>query len=307
MRVFKSIENLPEIKSPVVTIGTFDGLHLGHQKIIDRINSIAHTIGGESVVITFSPHPRLVLFPDDNDLKLLNTLDEKIERFRDYGVDNLIIYPFTKKFSRLTSVQFVRDILVNKVRLKKLVIGYDHHFGRNREGSFEKLQELAPLYNFEVEEIPVLDVQEVSVSSTKIRKALNAGDIATAKKYLGYPYSIKGKVVKGSQIGRTIGYPTANIQLKGQHKLVPKDGSYAVYVYHNSVQLKGMLNIGIRPTVDGIKRVIEVNIFDFDENIYDSEITVEFVQKIREEQKFEELNLLKMQLANDKIKSLRIL
>ena len=259
---------------------------------------------GETVLLTFSPHPRMVLFPDDNELKLLNTLPEKIELLDKYGVDHLIIYPFTKEFSRLTSIEFVRNILVNSIQTKRLVIGYNHHFGRNREGPYEHLKEYGPLDGIEVEEIPAKDIDHIQISSTKIRNALLIGDVKTATDYLGHTYTLTGTVVTGKKLGRTIGYPTANIQVKDQYKLIPGDGVYAVRIKHKNVFYGGMLNIGNNPTVEGKGKSIEVNIFDFDKVIYGDEATIYFVERLRDEVKFNNLEELKEQLAKDKLESL---
>ena len=304
MKVYTNMDDFRGVKNPVVTTGTFDGVHLGHQKIISRIKDVAREENGETVLLTFSPHPRMVLFPDDNELKLLNTLSEKTELLEQYGVDHLIIYPFTKEFSRLTSIEFVRNILVNSIQTKRLVIGYNHHFGRNREGSFEHLKEYGPLYGFEVEEIPAKDVDHIQISSTKIRNALLIGDVKTATNYLGHTYTLTGTVVTGKKLGRTIGYPTANLQIKDQYKLIPADGVYAVKVKHNCNFYGGMLNIGNNPTVEGKGKSIEVNIFDFDKIIYGDEATIYFVERLRDEVKFNNLEELKVQLAKDKQESL---
>ena len=304
MKVYTNLEDFKGVKNPVVTTGTFDGVHLGHQKIISRLKDVAREEKGETVLLTFSPHPRMVLFPDDNELKLLNTLPEKIELLDKYGVDHLIIYPFTKEFSRLTSIEFVRNILVNSIQTKRLVIGYNHHFGRNREGSFEHLKEYGPLYGFEVEEIPAKDIDHIQISSTKIRNALLEGNVELATDYLGHTYTLTGTVVTGKKLGRTIGYPTANIQVKDQYKLIPGDGVYAVRIKHKNVFYGGMLNIGNNPTVEGKGKSIEVNIFDFDKVIYGDEATIYFVERLRDEVKFNNLEELKEQLAKDKLESL---
>lgn len=301
MKVYKQLSEFSPIKNAVVTTGTFDGVHIGHQKIIHRVKEIAHQIDGESVIITFHPHPRLVLFPEDNHLKILNTLPEKIKLIEASGIAHLIIIPFTKEFSRLSSVDFIQQILVDQIGTKKLVIGYDHHFGKNREGSFEHLKHYGPSYGFEVEEIPKQDINDVGVSSTKIRTALAQHHIAIANQYLGYPYAIEGIVVKGDQIGRSIGFPTANIQIQESHKLIPADGIYAVHIEWQSQTYKGMLYIGDRPTVQGSKKVIEVNIFDFDQEIYDEQIQVKLIQYIRGDQKFDSLDALKLSIQQDEI------
>jgi riboflavin kinase / FMN adenylyltransferase len=307
VNVYTNIEDLKKVKNPVVTTGTFDGVHLGHQKIISRLREAAKEENGETVLLTFYPHPRMVLFPEDNELKILSTQSEKIALLEKYGVDHLIIYPFTKEFSRLTSVEFVRDLLVNRIGTKRLVIGYNHHFGRNREGSFEHLKEYGPLYGFEVEEIPAKDVDHIEVSSTKIRKALQEGDVTTANTYLGHEYSLSGKVVDGKKLGRTIGYPTANIVVDDRYKLIPADGIYAVKVLQGDKMYGGMLSIGDNPTVPGKGRSIEVNIFDFDKEIYGEDATIFFIKRLRDEMKFRDLDELKVQLAKDKTETLKVI
>jgi riboflavin kinase/FMN adenylyltransferase len=307
MKVYRSLEELPKIKNAIVTQGTFDGVHAAHKVILNRLKQIALEKNGETVVMTFDPHPRMVLFPDDHGLKLLHTLEEKIEALESEGVDHLIIIPFTKEFSRLTSMQFIRDIMVNKIGTKVLVIGYNHRFGKNREGSFEHLKEYSSLYGFEVEEIPEHDIDEVSVSSTRIRKALNEGDVKQAAKYLGKYYVISGKVIKGRQLGRTIGFPTANIKVDNINKQIPADGVYAVKVFINSRTILGMLNIGVRPTVDGLTHAVEVHLFDFNEDLYNTTLSVAFVDKLRNEMKFENLQALTNQLESDKLHALAIL
>ena len=285
----------------MVTSGTFDGVHLGHQKILNRLKEIAQRDGGETCLITFHPHPRLVL-QKDCDLKLLNTIEERIDLIEKEGIDHLIILEFTKEFSRLTSLSFIRDIIVNTIHTKKLVIGYDHHFGRNREGSFEHLQEFGPLYGFEVEEIPAQDIDDVNVSSTKIRKAIADGDVQGAATFLGRNYMISGKVVKGAQLGRTIGFPTANIEVNDSNKLIPKNGVYAVRCEIDDKSYEGMINIGYKPTVnhDRSEIFIEVHLFGVNFDMYDKIISIEFVKKIRNELKFESVEELKNQLVLDK-------
>lgn len=307
MQVHFDVNTLPNIKNAIVSQGTFDGVHLAHKKIIERLKQIASIKDGETVLITFEPHPRMVLFPDDHGLQLLSTLNEKIHLLEKAGIDHLIILPFTKEFSRQTSEQFIRTILVNKIKTNTLVIGYDHRFGKNREGSFEHLKESSSLYGFEVEEIPEQDIDDIAVSSTKIRKALLNNDIQTAQKYLGNSYSLEGKVVKGKQLGRTIGYPTANIEVENSFKLIPQDGVYAVWVWYNKAKFGGMLNIGNNPTVEGKGRSIEVNIFDFEKEIYTEMLKIEFVSKLRNEEKFNGLDALKAQLHLDKQNALSIL
>ncbi len=307
MKVHYNIDEIPEIKNAIVSQGTFDGVHLAHKKIIERLKQIASIKNGETVIITFEPHPRIVLLTLDHGLQLLSTLNEKINLLEKAGVDHLIILPFTKEFSRLSSEQFIRNILVNKLKTNTLVIGYDHRFGKNREGSFEHLKTSASLYGFEVEEIPEQDIDEIAVSSTKIRQALLNNDIQTAQKYLGNSYSLEGKVIKGKQLGRTIGYPTANIEVENLYKLIPQDGVYAVWVWYNKARFGGMLNIGNNPTIKDKGRSIEVNIFNFDKEIYTENLKIEFVSKLRNEEKFNGLDALKNQLHLDKQNALAIL
>jgi len=307
MKVYRSIEQFKKVSNAVVTTGTFDGVHIGHRRIISRVNEVASRIGGESVVLTFDPHPRMVLFPEDNDLRLITTLDEKIGLLQEAGVQNLIVHPFTKAFSRTTSIDFIREILVNQLGTSVLVIGYDHHFGRNREGSFEHLKESGPLYGFQVEEIPVQDVDEVAVSSTKIRKALEEGNVAVARQYLACPFRISGFVTHGDKLGRSLGFPTANVHVTDQNKLIPANGVYACYVNVVGRKFCGMLNIGHRPTVNGHAKRIEVNIFDFDTAIYGEDIVLELQDRIRDERKFDNLEQLKAQLALDELKARSLL
>lgn len=306
MKVYRSIEAYKNTGRTAVTIGTFDGVHSGHQVIINQLKNAAKKINGESVLLTFFPHPRMVLYPDDNDLRLLNTINERIKLLEMAGIDHLIIHPFSKEFSRLSSTEFVRDILVNQLNVATLVIGYDHHFGRNREGSFEHLQELAPLYDFKVEEIVAQAIQQVNISSTKIRNSLNEGEINAANQFLGYNYFIEGTVVEGNQKGREIGFPTANIKIDEWYKLIPAKGVYAVKAFIDNKAYEGMLNIGTRPTINGTSETIEVNIFNFNENIYNKNLRIEFYQRIRNEQKFEQFSDLKTQLEIDKEKAIQV-
>jgi riboflavin kinase/FMN adenylyltransferase len=307
MKVYHSLEEFKKIDNGVVTIGTFDGVHLGHQKIISSLKQIAVNTFGETIVLTLHPHARMVLYPDDTDLKLITTIEERVALFKGFGIDHLIIHPFTLEFSRLNATEFVRDILVNKIGTKTLVIGYDHHFGMHREGTFELLKELAPFYNFDLEEIPEQDVNEVAVSSTKIRKALNDGDIITANQFLGYDFELTGTVIKGEQIGKTIGYPTANIFVQDTYKLIPGDGIYAVMVRLDKEEFKGMLYIGNRPVFKGIKQSVEVNILDFDREIYGEKITVIFKNRIRDDMKLSGIDELKLQIDKDKVEAIKLL
>ncbi len=305
MKIHKGIEALETIKNPIVTIGTFDGVHLGHKSIIKRINQIAEKHNGESVLLTFFPHPRKVLYGDDS-VELLNTIDEKAELLEKEGLDHLIIYQFTREFSRMTALEYVRDIIVNGINAHTIVVGYDHHFGRNREGGMTELKEYATLYGFNVEEISAQEIDDVKVSSTKVRKAIKLGDLQTANTYLTEPYFFEGIVVKGDEIGRKIGYPTANLKVNAD-KILPDEGVFGVNLYVDSVQYKGMMNIGNRPTINlkGERRV-EVNIFDFDKDIYGQNVRVEMIKKIRNEKKFDSIDELKSQIEKDKLMVLNL-
>jgi riboflavin kinase/FMN adenylyltransferase len=296
-------------RKPVVTIGTFDGVHLGHQKVILRLQEFAKQHEGETVIFTFHTHPRLVTSPNETNLRLLTTLSEKIILFEKYGIDHLIIYPFDKSFSELSYSEFVEKILVEKIGTHCLVVGYDHKFGKNREGGFDYLKNCAEKHKFEIERLDALLIDEDSVSSTKIRDALQNGEIEKANHYLGYEFTLHGKVVNGKQLGRKLGFPTANIEASDKHKIIPGYGVYAVKVEFNNHVYNGMLNIGTRPTFNNNadNRSIEVNIFDFEGDIYGKEITLKFIGKIREEQKFENIEMLVKQLEKDKITSLSML
>ena len=301
LKIYHSLEEFNTLNYAVATTGTFDGVHVGHRKILARLKEVAQKNNGESVLFTFHPHPRLVLQPD-LDLKLITDLQEKVDLLEDCGIDHLIIHPFTKEFSRMSSLEFIRSIMVKHIGIKKLVIGYDHHFGRNREGSFEHLKEFGPVYGFDVEEIPAQDVDDVHVSSTKIRNALLNGDVATTNKYLIEPYRLTGFVVKGDKLGRTIGFATANVKIDHEHKLIPKDGAYAVKakIGNKTTLLNGMCNIGVRPTVEGTSKTIEVHLFDFDQDIYGENVRLFFYHRIRDERKFQSLDDLKEQLQKDR-------
>lgn len=300
MKIFQDLTAINSIPNPVLTIGTFDGVHVGHQKILQQVKKEAEKIGGESVLFTFFPHPRMVLYPESHGLKLLQTQEEKMAKLARVGVENCIVYPFTFDFSRLSAIEFVRDILVNKLQIKKLVIGYDHQFGKNREGNIEFLKEICEVYGFEVIEIPAQDIDAVNVSSTKIRKAILYGDLAKANEYLGERFELTGTVVHGQAIGKTIGFPTANIQVNSELKLIPGNGVYAVTVSLKDSDYIGMLNIGNRPTVnDSADRTIEVHILDFIGEIYAEEITVKFIDKLRDEKQFKDLQELQNQLKED--------
>jgi riboflavin kinase / FMN adenylyltransferase len=307
VKVFESVPLCEPLINPIVTIGTFDGVHLGHCKILHRIKQKAKAAGGQSVVITFNPHPRQVLFPFDENLKLLTTQEEKIEYLEKNGIDVVIILPFTKEFSRMTATEFIRDILVNEIGVKELVIGYDHHFGRNREGSIASLREMAGTFGFLVEEIPAELIDEVTVSSTKIRNAIMDGEMVNANTFLGYEFKFSGKVVEGKKLGRTLGFATANLEIKEKFKILPKIGVYAVRVVCNFKTHLGVMNIGYRPTVENSEQLkIEVHVLDFEENIYGQMLEVIVIGKLRDEQKFDGLDQLKAQIGKD-VASARII
>jgi riboflavin kinase / FMN adenylyltransferase len=307
VKIYEGIEDFGPVNNPVVTSGTFDGVHLGHRKILERIRDVADEIHGETVLITFWPHPRLVLYPEEHNLRLLSTFEEKTKLLRQYGIDHLITIPFTKEFSEMGSGEFIQKILVDKINTKKLVIGYDHRFGKNREGGFEYLKANIHSYDFELEEISREDVDHVGVSSTKIRRALEEGNIPVANEYLGRDYELNGIIIKGQQLGRSIGFPTANIHIPNDYKLIPCDGAYAVTVDVEGKINKGMLNIGNRPTVDGTSRTIEVNLFDFNGDLYDKRVCVYFKAYLRPEVKFSDIDALKSQLKSDREKAIAIL
>lgn len=307
MRVFRQLEHLPTFKLPVVTIGSYDGVHAGHQQLIARINEIARELGGESIVITFHPHPRFVVNPTKAP-KLLTTIDEKIELFKKYGIDNLAITPFNKDFASQSPQSYIEDFLVKKFQPRYIVIGYDHKFGKNRAGDIDFLKKYENKYGYKVLEISKHEVDDITVSSTKVRTALNKGDVKKAKQLLNHPFTLQGKVIHGQRIGSTIGFPTANIAVSSSYKLIPPEGIYAVEIIHQTSRYAGMLYIGRRPTLEGIdNQTIEVNIFDFDKNIYGDDMTIEFVERIRDDIKFNNLDELKIQLAKDKAATLNIL
>ena len=306
MKIYRDISQIGEIKNAVVTVGTFDGVHLGHRKLISEVCRKAKAIGGESVVVTFDPHPRKVLQPDAG-IKIISTLEEKTDVFRKMCVDHLLIIPFTKAFAKTTSEAFLENYIVKPFALKAFVIGYDHHFGSGRKGNLDFLAGMSEKYHFEVDQIPVEEFQSTALSSSKIREALKAGDMPLATRFLGYYYSISGIVVRGNQIGRTLGFPTANIRPDNPDKIIPAYGVYAVLVKWKDKMFGGMNNIGIRPTLKEHQLTIEVNIFDFDEDIYDERITIYFLKHTREEKKFRDLDLLRRRLLIDKLKVTKIL
>lgn len=321
MKIYRNIEDFIPLDNAVVTIGTFDGVHIGHQKIISSLREYAQKINGETVLLTFFPHPRMILHPDDDSLRLINTIEEKADRLAESGIDHLIITPFTRDFSNQSAEEYIREILVSKIGTKRIIIGYDHHFGKDRKGSLVDLLKFAEQYHYTVQEIPEQDINDVAVSSTKIREALIVGEIAIANKYLGYPFHITGKVIKGQQLGRAIGYPTANIEVPESYKLIPAYGIYAVQatvIEHNEMAtgtyipakkgplLKGMGYIGTRPTVNGVNRSIEINFFDLDEQLYGKTLQIHFLHFVRHDHKFDSIEEMTAQLAQDekKIKEL---
>lgn len=327
MKIYNHINEFQKLNNAVVTIGTFDGVHLGHQKIIARVREEAEKIDGETVMLTFFPHPRMILHPEDQNLKLITTMPEKAELLQDLGIDHLIITPFTRDFSNLAPKEYIKNILVDRIGISKIVIGYDHRFGKDRLGGLQDLLKYSSAYGYSVLEIPEQDINEVTISSTQIRKSLLNGDVDTANEFLGYKFPLNGKVIKGDQIGRTLGYPTANLFIEENYKLIPSDGIYAVEVIisdesknknqeikdpflpenvkQKTKTYKGMAYIGHRPTISGMSRNIEVNIFDFAEDIYHRHIKLVFHHFIRHDIKFENLEQLTAQLAQDKIEVLK--
>lgn len=303
MKIFNSIQEFTSPTKTIVTLGTFDGVHKGHKSILEKLTNSSKQSGCESVVLTFFPHPRMVL-QQNSDLKLLNTIDEKAELLEKTGIDNLIIHPFDMAFSRLTAEEFVRDVLVDGLNIAKIIIGHDHRFGRNRTANIDDLIRFGEEYGFEVEKISALAIDEVSVSSTKIRHALNEGKIDIANDYLGYPYFINGTVVQGKQLGRTINFPTANIEPSENYKLIPANGVYVVSSEINGKTVQGMMNIGTRPTVNGTGTTIEVHYHDFNEDLYGKKLKVSLHHRLRDEVKFESFDALKQQLETDRQQSL---
>lgn len=306
MKIYRNIEDYLPVQNAVVTTGTFDGVHTGHRAIITRIKQLSRETCGESIIITFHPHPQIVLHPGEN-IFVLNTDEEKINLLKKFEIDHLIIIPFTREFASVSYLDFIKGVLIGKLHVRKLVIGYDHRFGKNREGDLRHLVDYGKQYHFEVEKIKAQKVDKVAVSSTKIRKALMGGDIRAANHFLGYQYFLSGQVVEGDNLGRTIRFPTANIDVKAPYKLIPAHGAYAVEVEIEKEKFGGMLNIGMRPTINGSKRVIEVNIFNFDKNIYSAFLNVSFIEKLRDEIKFNGLEQLKEQLFKDRENAIKIL
>jgi len=315
MKIYRNLDEFKPLDYAIVTIGTFDGVHVGHQKILNKLTELAKNNTGETVLLTFFPHPRLIINPDDDTLRLINDIEEKVERLALAGIDHLIITPFTRDFSNQGPEEYISDVLVNKIGCKKIVIGYDHHFGKDRKGTIKDLIHYSEIFDYSVARIPEQDIEDVAVSSTRIRESLIKGDIITANKYLGYPFELTGTVIKGDQIGREIGFPTANLHIHEAHKLIPAYGIYAVEVeiFPRTTEIvtgdyfepepervaKGMCYIGTRPTVDGMSRKIEVNLLDFNDDLYTKTIRVKFLEFIRHDQWFESLELMQEQIKKD--------
>ena len=310
MKVFRNIIEARNIHNAVVTIGTFDGVHLGHQAIFNKMKELAHGIGGETVVVTFEPHPRQVLNIDSSNLRFLCTPEEKLKKFEEFGIDNVVVINFTKEFSRTPSEVFIKDYIIDNIKPAYIVVGYDHHFGKNRMGDFDLLSELMHKYNFNVERVEAQDVENIAVSSTKIRNALATGNVKGANQLLGYTYSITAEVVVGNKIGRTLGFPTANLELPREYMLISNRGVYACLVDYEGKTYKAMANIGHRPTIgdrDENSPIVEVNLFDFDGDLYGKQIHVRFIDRIRDEEKFDSLDELKKHLEQDREKAKQIL
>ena len=306
LKIFHSINDFASTKKTILTLGTFDGVHIGHKKILNKLTQNTENEKYESLVLTFFPHPRMVL-QEHSDIKLLNTIDEKIDLLEKIGIENLVIHPFDETFSRLTAEEFVSTILVDRFHIHKIIIGHDHRFGRNRTANIDDLIAFGKHYDFEVEQISVQEINDISVSSTKIRNALLEGDMALANEYLGYEYFLTGNVIQGKQLGRTIGFPTANLKIEENYKLIPQNGVYIVQSTINQKTVFGMMNIGFNPTVAGQNQSIEIHYFDFNTDLYNQEIRVSILKRIRSEQKFESVDLLKEQLEKDKKTALNYL
>ena len=298
MKVYNSIAAYKKTKPSIVTIGTFDGVHVGHQQILKQLYKTAHANELESILVSFFPHPRMVL-QKESSLKLLNTIEERTRMIEKTGISNLIVQPFTKEFSRLSALDFVRDILVNQLHIKKIIVGYDHQFGRNRNATIDDLIEFGKTYDFEVIEISAQQLENVSISSTKIRNALNEGAVQTANTYLGYPFMISGLIVKGKGIGKTLEFPTANLRLKEDYKLIPKNGVYLVHSIISGKEVFGLTNIGTNPTVGGTYKTIETYFLDYSRDLYQKEIQLNFIKRIRGEKTFESKDALKNAITKD--------
>tara|TARA_B100001057_G_scaffold276596_1_gene276870 strand:- start:10210 stop:11136 length:927 start_codon:yes stop_codon:yes gene_type:complete len=306
MKIYKSIDEYNESKSSVVTIGTFDGVHIGHQKVFNKVINASKQSNLSSVVLTFFPHPRIIL-NKYNDIKMIDTLDEKIVHLEKIGIDHLVIHPFDKKFSLLSADQYIKDYLVEKLKLKHIIIGYNHRFGKGREASITDLKKYSSEFNFVVDEIDAQEIEKIAISSTKIRNSINIGDLETTRVYLGRFFSLTGKVVKGDGLGKQIDYPTANIKIEENYKIIPKDGVYYIKTTIDNKLYNGMMNIGHRPTIGSKEKSIEVNLFKFNRDIYDKIIKVDVIEKIRDEKKFSSIEALKAQLAKDEGHCLKLI
>lgn len=306
MKIFHSINDFVSSKKTILTLGTFDGVHIGHRKILEKLTQNTENGKYESLVLTFFPHPRMVL-KGQSEVKLLSTIEEKTALLEKSGIENLVIHPFDESFSRLTASEFVKTVLVDQFHIQKIIIGHDHRFGKGRTANIDDLIAFGKQYDFEVEQISAQEIEDVSVSSTKIRKELKEGHMALANDYLGYDYFLTGTIIKGKQLGRTIGFPTANIRIREDYKLIPKNGVYVVKSIMNQKTVFGMMNIGFNPTVAGENLSLETHYFDFDADLYDQEIAVSILKYIRPEQKFESVELLKAQLEKDKNTSLEFI
>jgi riboflavin kinase/FMN adenylyltransferase len=307
MNIYHHLDEFKPVRNAVVTIGTFDGVHIGHRKIIADLRQRAAANGGETVLLTFFPHPRMILQPEDEQLKLINTINERAELLEQAGIDHLIITPFSRDFSNQQAEDYIREVLVEKIGARTLVIGYDHRFGKDRQGGLAELQAAAPVYGFTVDEIPEQDINEVAISSTRIREALLNSKIEAANAFLGYSFFITGKVIRGDQIGRQLGYPTANLQVEETYKIIPADGIFAVMVTIEGREYQGMAYIGHRPTINGMTRNIEVNIFNFNKDIYNQTVRLHFCYFVRHDVKFTSLEALTQQLGKDKVEVLKLL
>ena len=303
MKIFHSIKDFSSPKKTILTLGTFDGVHIGHKKILEKVIQHTHGEEYESLVLTFFPHPRMIL-QERSEIKLLNTISEKVILLEQLGIQNLVIHPFDESFSRLTAEEFVKTVLVEQFKIQKIIIGYDHRFGRNRTADINNLIEFGEKYNFEVEQISAQEINAISVSSTKIRNAIQQGDMVLANKYLGYDYFLTGTVIQGKQLGRTIGFPTANLKIEEDYKLIPLKGVYIVSSQINNQEVFGMMNIGLNPTVGGENLSIEIHYLDFEADLYNQQITVSILKRIRGEEKFDSITLLKEQIEKDKKESL---
>ena len=306
MKIYTDLSDYTSKNKTFVTIGTFDGVHIGHQKVLSNLIGNAKKNNATSVLLTFFPHPRMVL-QKDSDIKLINTIDERIKLLEKTGLGTLVIHEFTEDFAEKTALNFVKKVLVNQLKIANLIIGYDHRFGKNREGNFEQLTTYGKTFGFEVNKIPQQEIDHIAISSTKIRKAIELGNIVEANRYLGYHFMLTGEVVKGKNLGEKIGFPTANLEIKETYKLLPKTGSYIVKSELENETVYGMMNIGYRPTVKGKHKTIEIHFFDFNKNLYDKNIQIDVLKFLRDEQKFDSVEVLKKQLQKDKQKSLEII